>query len=279
MQWAKTMQSYKTFPDIEGENKPGSQLILGNTWFGSDTAVQAERDLIMIAEKEIHVWRAYLDREGVEINLLYQYLSRDEKIRADQFHFRSDRMRFIARRGWQRIILSRYLDLEPDRIQYKYNEYGKPELDFLPGDKEICFNTTHSSHIALYAITKDRDVGIDVERVVHGYPCEGISGSFFSNSENEQLLEIDQGESRETAFFSCWTRKEAYIKAHGKGLSIPLHQFDVSMNAGEPARVIEDRHKPYQASPLSMVDIPASPGFVAAVAYEGNDCRVLMRDI
>ncbi len=231
----------------------------------------------MIAEKEIHVWRAYLDRDDMEINLLHQYLSRDEKIRADQYHFRSDRMRFIARRGLQRTILSRYLDLEPGRIQYTYNEYGKPKLDFIPGDKQICFNTTHSCHFALFAITKNRDVGIDVERIVHGYPCEEIAGSFFSNSENEQLQEIDQGESREVAFFSCWTRKEAYIKARGKGLSIPLDQFDVSMKAGEPARVIEDRYQPYQAPSMSMVDISTSPGFVAAVAYEGTDCQVLMR--
>jgi 4'-phosphopantetheinyl transferase len=205
---------------------------------------------------------------------MQQILSAEEQMRARRFFFEKDRMHFIVARGLLRVILSRYLDQEPSQLRFIYSRYGKPGLEIQSGEETLSFNMSHSSGLALYAITRNRKIGIDIECISENIPYEQIAERFFSRQENAVLRELPTGETRDNAFFTCWTRKEAYIKARGDGLSLPLNQFDVSLSPGEPARLLNNRQNPNEVSRWSFLEVIPSPGFVATLVVEGCGWRV-----
>src|SRR6185295_10633961 len=158
-------------------------------------------------------------------------LEAGELERAGRFHFEKHRRHFVVGRGGLRYVLARYLDLKPEEFRFSYGEYGKPALE------EIQFNMSHSHGVALFAVARDRELGVDVEHVRADFASEDIAQRFFSRVEVAAFNAL-QKEEQVAGFFRCWTRKEAYIKAIGRGLSEPLDAFDVTLAPGEAAALL-----------------------------------------
>jgi len=196
-------------------------------------------------------------------------LSVDEQLRAHRFYFRKDRERFVVARGLLRTILGRYLDRAPQNVAFTYNQYGKPSIVSKAGAESIRFNVSHSHGTALYAITRGLEIGVDLELIRDGLEVEQIATSFFSHREVSALCALP-AEHRRHAFFLCWTRKEAYIKARGEGLSLPLDQFEVSLIPGEPAALMSTQPESGEAFRWSLQDLSLASGYVAAFAVEGR---------
>lgn len=194
-------------------------------------------------------------------------------MRAELFHFEQDRKRFIVGRGVLRTILALYLGTEPSRLQFCYGPHGKPYLADRLGDATLRFNLAHSHELALYAFTRGREIGVDLEYIRYMPGVEQIAARFFSTRENAVLHALPTSQKQE-AFFNCWTLKEAYIKAIGNGLAQPLDKFDVSLAPGEPARLLSVEGAPEEASRWSLKALTPAPGYVAALAVEGHDWRL-----
>ncbi len=219
---------------------------------------------------EVHVWQSSLDLDTDTLNQLRQTLSPDEQSRADRFTFPKLRAHFTAGRGMLRVLLGRYLDRDPAALRFRYNLQGKPALADSAGDV-LRFNLAHSHGIAVYAVARQREVGIDVERVRPEVAGDDIAERYFSPRELAALRSLPT-EQRLEAFFHCWTRKEAYIKAVGKGLALPLDSFDVSVTP-EEAAVLEARHEGAAGRwTMRALEVPA--GYVGALAVEGAGWRV-----
>jgi 4'-phosphopantetheinyl transferase len=221
---------------------------------------------------EVHIWRASLMMREEEMVTLLRSLSEDELRHAYRLRLPRERARFIAARGILRNILSRYLRTQPDLVRFGYNAYGKPELLDAEGDTQLRFNLSHAGRVVLYAVASGREVGVDVESVCDDVACAEVAAQFFSRGEAEALAALPE-RSRTRAFYNCWTRKEAYIKARGMGLTLPLDCFDVSLAPGEPAALLATRDDEPEAMRWSLREIDVGPSHIAAVAVEGRGWR------
>lgn len=227
--------------------------------------------ILRLNSNEIHVWRTSLAMDTTNIHSLHQTLSADEQQRAALFHFQKDREHFIVARGLLREILSRYLNQKPNDISFYYNQHGKPALH-THGEESLYFNVSHSYGLALYAVASG-PIGVDLERIRTNFPYQEIAGKFFSTKENAMLRSLPHN-LQPKAFFTCWTRKEAYIKATGKGLSIPLNQFEVSLLPGEPAVLLSIQGDIEAASHWLLQDLNPSPNYVAALAVQKHNWQL-----
>ncbi|MFN2578088.1 MAG: 4'-phosphopantetheinyl transferase superfamily protein [Pyrinomonadaceae bacterium] len=230
----------------------------------------------VIWQNEVHVWRARLDVAWSWT--LDEALCLDDRARADRFKFESDRRRFCVGRASLRLILSRYLKTKPGRLQLETSEFGKPFF----ADKKLAgglhFNLSHSNQLALIAITRDREVGVDVEYMRSDFATDEVADHFFSPAEVQQFREVP-AESKTQSFFNCWTRKEAYIKARGEGLYCPLNQFDVSLSPGAPATLLESRVDPSDTQQWRFRDIAAGDRYAATVATDRACSRLVLWDL
>ena len=217
-------------------------------------------------DHQVDIWRIRLDLPMSSIKHLEQSLSTDEMDRALRFYFPADRNSYIISHGSLRKILALYLHCEPDQLNFSVNAYGKPSLD----QGRLEFNLSHSGDLALVAITRGRKIGVDVERMRTGISADIIGGHYFSKAEMAELQALP-AEQREAAFFLCWTRKEAYIKAQGMGLSLPLDSFDVSLTPDQPAMLRATRPDLAEAARWTLLSLKVDPGYEAAVAVEGKD--------
>jgi 4'-phosphopantetheinyl transferase len=243
------------------------------------SALGQNPDRFLLANREVHVWQLSLDQSPATANRLRQLLAANEEERARRFHFEVDRQHFIAGRGYLRIILSRYLKIGPEEIEFTYNDYGKPQIAASAApDHPLNFNLAHSRGIALYAFTHLGEIGVDIEYIRPEFPNEEIARRFFSASEVARLGDFPI-EMRSQAFFNCWTRKEAFIKAKGVGLSMPLDQFDVSLDPAEPATLLRTRWNESEAAQWSLQAIETSPGYAAAVAVRAHDWQLRFRRV
>jgi len=216
---------------------------------------------------EVHVWRAYLNQDARTRRRLHDTLSPDERARAARFHFEVDREYFIVGRGVLRAILGRYLGASPAAVRFDYGPYGKPSLAGATGGA-LEFNVSNSHRVALYALTRSRRLGVDVELINERHSGPEIAERFFSAAEVSALRALPE-EERTPAFFNCWTRKEAYIKALGEGLSHPLHSFSVSLVPGAPAALLAADVDPLEASRWAFDALFPGPLYAAALAVEG----------
>jgi 4'-phosphopantetheinyl transferase len=228
---------------------------------------------LLLFHNDVHVWRAELNHSRRIAQTLFRILAPDERSRAEKFYFQKDRDRFIIARAFLRVILSRYLHLRPDQLRFCNGPYGKPALIGIEGDKAVRFNVSHSHDLALYAVARGREVGVDVEYMREDFASEPIAERFFSRCEVEALRELPANRRTE-GFFNCWTRKEAYIKGIGMGLSLPLGQFDVSLVPGEAAALLSVRENIPVASDWSLRELSPGPNYAAAIAIEGHNWRL-----
>jgi 4'-phosphopantetheinyl transferase len=232
-----------------------------------------------LGARDVHVWRISQDQPLAIIERFSQLLSDDEQVRAARFHFERDRQHFIVARGCLRTILARYLEMAPRKIQFTYAPYGKPELSTSTSQAQpLNFNLAHSGGFALYAFTKLGEIGVDLEHVRSEFAGDDIARRFFSSDEVARLTELSPN-VRHEAFFNCWTRKEAFIKAKGIGLSLPLDQFDVNMAPGEPATLLRTRWDENEAGRWSLKAIDMGPGYVAAVALASRDWQLTFFEV
>lgn len=223
-------------------------------------------DNLNLTSNQVDIWRVSLDRMPAQSQLAESTLSADESQRAARFRFETDRNRFIAAHAALRNILANYLHIPPSHITFVTGKYGKPALQ----NSKMGFNLSHSGHFVLIAITKEHRVGIDVERFRQDMEFEKIAKRFFSEHEDSELMSLPP-EQRMVGFFNCWTRKEAYIKAHGLGLSLPLDSFDVSLAPGESAVLRATRPDPLEASRWSLLSLDVDSLHAGAVAVEGKN--------
>jgi len=218
------------------------------------------------ASEDIHVWRAFLNRACPSDSNVA--LSRDELARAARFVFPRDRNRYVAARDILRAILARHIGVSAQAIELEYEPDGKPRLGPISGDPPIRFNLSHSEDLAVYAVSSAREVGVDVEAIRPAVLDAGIPEQFFSRAEVEKLRALPAGDQVE-AFFLCWTRKEAYIKARGAGLGIPLDSFTVSLTPGEPATLTS-----VDSSRWMLRSFQPAPGYAGALVAEGRSERI-----
>lgn len=219
---------------------------------------------------EVHVWRAPLALPASHVNSLSLLLAPDELGRAARFHFRRDRDNFIAARGTLRVILARYLGVRPGQLEFRYTAYDKPSLaPESGGGGDVRFNLSHSHDLALYAFTLGREVGIDLEHTRPQEELDAIAGRFFSAPEISALRALP-ADLRLEAFYNCWTRKEAYIKARGEGLSFPLDCFAVSVGSGEGPLPLDVFGCPQESARWSLRELTPGEGYAAAIAVEGS---------
>lgn len=220
---------------------------------------------LTLGHEEVHLWQASLDSFSPES--LEHILSEDEIIRARRFHFKKDRNHFMVARALLRKLLGSYLRSE-QLLPLKYGEMGKPFL--APGDTQsIRFNLAHSGGRAIYAFSESRELGVDLECIREDTTGDDIANRFFSEGEINALHTVP-ADLRKHAFFNCWTRKEAYIKARGEGLSMPLDSFDVSLAPDEQAALLKNHTDEAEVARWEMRSIAVAPGFVAALVVEGH---------
>jgi 4'-phosphopantetheinyl transferase len=223
-----------------------------------------------LGESDLHVWRVTREQPEAVVASLHATLSVDERMRVDRFRFERDRRRYIIGRGVLRVIIGEYLNFAPERLVFNYGPKGKPALSLPVGYGQLHFNLAHSHELALYAFTRQQPVGIDVEytqRVVGDQ--DRLAARFFSVRENEMYHSLLAVEKR-SAFFRCWTRKEAFIKAIGDGLSYPLDRFDVTLTPDQPPAFLAIEGDSEAARRWSLFHLEPDPDYVGAVAIEGN---------
>ena len=225
---------------------------------------------LTLAGNAVHVWRASLDQSPSQVDRFQNTLAGDERSKADRFYFSRDRERFVVARGVLRALLGRYLNRAPESLAFSYSTHGKPALDSESDADAIRFNLSHSHGTALYAVTRGREIGVDLEFIRSDLEAEQIAERFFSQREIVTLRTLPL-RLRKYAFFLCWTRKEAYIKAIGEGLSMPLDQFDVSLIPGEPAALLSTQPDTDEALRWSLRNLTPDSGYAAALATKGRD--------
>ena len=229
---------------------------------------------LTLCEDEVHVWRACLDHPGVDRKFLWQVLADNEQARANRFYFPIDRERFVVARGLLRIILSKYLGLGPEQLRFNYNEQGKPFLAKEHAQaRSLSFNLSHSHGVALYAITCKREIGVDLEYIKPGFAEAEIIGQIFSPRELLQFKALPAG-IRQQAFFNCWTRKEAFVKATGIGLSLAPNQFEVIFIPDELAALLYVPDGKVEISRWDLRSLKVGTDYAAALAVEGHDWRI-----
>jgi 4'-phosphopantetheinyl transferase len=220
------------------------------------------------------VWLADLEPGKTVVESYASTLTTDERARAGRFHFPRDAAHWIVARGTLRAILSNRLRIEPRDVRFVYGEHGKPELAEPFAGSGLRFNLSHSGGLALCAVVRHCRVGVDIERFRPVPDLEAIAERTFSPRERETLRQLPP-ELRDEGFFNCWTRKEAYIKAIGKGLAHPLDRFSVSLAPGAPPRLETVDDDPEEAQAWTLEAFVPSAGYAAALVVEGRADRIV----
>ncbi len=225
-----------------------------------------------LPDYEVHVWRARLNWPLDYLDALRSVLSSDEQARADRFRQPADRRRHIIGRALSRILLGHCLGLPPRSVSLHESHNGKPGLRPEPGRTPLHFNISHSGDFVLVAIAR-RDLGVDLEFIRMDIETATLAERFFSPAERMGLEALPTTMQR-LAFFAIWTRKEAYIKAHGDGLSIPLDAFDVTVSPEQEPRLAATRHDAADATRWALRDLDMGEDYRAALVAEGTDWQM-----
>lgn len=225
---------------------------------------------LLITENYVNVWSIFLAQTQEKIIELRKILSSDESARADRFYFDRDRNRFIVGRAMLRKILGRYLEMAPEKLIFSYGSHGKPKIENSPFN----FNLSNSGDLALCAIAYKREIGIDVEYLLRELKDgEAIAKRFFSAKESAEFLSLPL-EERQLAFFRCWTRKEAYIKAIGDGLSYSLSNFDVTLTPNTEAKLLNVVTNPSEVDRWTLKELNPAKDYIGAIIVEGQDWQL-----
>ncbi len=248
---------------------PGNGMMSKNTpitWHPPPTKPVTEADTV-------HLWRVDLDPSRSSPETLKRILTPEECRRAERYHFERDQKRFIIGRGMLRTILGAYLSLAPEKVPIQYTDKGKPFLGKGSNPKELRFNLSHSKDLALLAVSQNKPVGVDIEWLRSVKDLIDLAKRNFSPNEVEALQSLPE-DQRTEGFFNCWTRKEAYLKAIGLGLTHPLEKVEVSLIPGKPAELLATGSEDGRANDWLLHALTPAPGYKAAVAAEGSDWQL-----
>src|SRR5260370_19470867 len=231
---------------------------------------------LSLADDEVHVWVAVLDRPADETAALAALLSADERDRVNRSHCARTRIEFAVGRGLLRTLLASYLKAKPECLRFALGPAGKPELRE-PADANLHFNVTHSHGLVMYAVTHRCPVGVDVEHLRPMSDYLGLAERYFASREVAILRGLPD-EQRARAFFHAWTRKEAFLKARGVGLSYGLERVEVTLVPREAPQLLRLAGEARQARSWSLHNLEPAPGFVGALALEGHDHHLVCRN-
>lgn len=231
------------------------------TWQRANSAPPPEAGVV-------DVWRCPTHLPDNAFNFFRHYLSPDEYKRAGAYRILEKQHEFIITRGLLRVLMFRATREYPRDLEFISNVHGKPALLPAHNPLNVQFNVSHSHGLCLIALTRDKPVGIDVESTQRENDCEALAQRFFSPAEVAALMAVPP-EHRRRAFFTCWTRKEALLKATGKGITIPLDSFDVEFWPAHRAAVSAIRFEP-AGGPWRMFHLTPGDAHVATVAVEGD---------
>ncbi|HMP81134.1 MAG TPA: 4'-phosphopantetheinyl transferase superfamily protein [Verrucomicrobiota bacterium] len=223
----------------------------------------------------VHVWCIDLDLPQARVDGLFQTLSPDERDRAGRFKFASGRNHYIVGRAMLRRLLGGALSLDPAALKFSYGPHGKPELAGTAAGL-LRFNLSHSSGLALIAVTSGCPVGVDIEHTRPAKLASEIAARFFTQRESNALGQLSEA-SRAEAFLRLWTRKEAWLKATGGALVESIRRVEISVHPGEPARVLEVEGRPGEAAAWTLTDLQPADGFIGALAVRAGDLNVSCR--
>ena len=227
-----------------------------------------------LAGRVVHIWSVRTDPGKTDVGRFQLLLEPEERDRAARFRFDYLRQAFILARGGLRVLLGCYLGVLPAAVRFTYGSKGKPALS--RGSLE--FNVSHSGGLAVFAFTLGCEIGVDVEQLRSLPEMSEIASKFFCVEETAELMALPAGE-RERAFFLCWTRKEAYIKATGYGLSAPLDSFRVALRPDSPARFIHFNCDAVALGSWTLHDLSLTPAYAGALAYPDAPRSVLVQPV
>ncbi len=221
---------------------------------------------------EVHIWGVWLKAPAAVNHAYRSLLSPSEIVRADRFVFERLTLSYQLSQGALRLLLAHSLECEPADIEFRFGPRGKPMLQ---GSSRIRFNMAHSGDLALYALTVDCEIGIDVEELRDIPDIEKVASHYFSRAEASELLSIGDKISARDAFFRCWTRKEAYIKAVGDGLYLPLDQFQVTLFRDAPAKFVHIGNDVSAAAEWTLEHLDPAPNYLGALAYQSTPRNIV----
>jgi 4'-phosphopantetheinyl transferase len=230
---------------------------------------------IALAPDEVHVWRVALNPPPAACAALAQGLDAAEHARAERFYLEDGRRRFIVAHGVLRLLLAAYCGCDPRALRFAEGRWGKPRL-YEPA-ADLCFNLSHSGELSLCAVTRNAEIGVDVEHRRAKLASDAIAARHFAPEELSVLRNLPP-HLRTAAFFRCWTRKEAFIKARGEGLALPLDSFAVSLAPDAPAALLSIGGSAAAAAEWSLDEIAVPTGYTAAVAVKACGRRLVIRD-
>jgi len=219
---------------------------------------------------EVHICLMNLEVSTDTLQKLAEYLSPEERAKSARFYFAHDREQYTVAHAILRLLLAHYSRITPSDVSFVTNPYGKPALSTSTSQPPLYFNLSHTHKLAICAFTYICEIGVDIEYMRTNLDCEQMAKSVFSPREQAVLSALG-GQRKVEGFFNAWTRKEAYIKARGKGLSLPLDQFDVSLHPNEPAILLETREPDQDASVWSMYALAAPFGYKAALELPAHN--------
>ena len=220
----------------------------------------------VLVANEVHVWKVPLHASPPRLAALRDALSPEEHSRSHTYRFQEDRQRFVVARGSLRTILARYLHANPAELYFAVSQIGKPALH--PNlNSRIQFSLSYSGDRAVFALTQRCDVGVDIEQIRAECPVDCVAELFFSDQEQAMFRSVPAC-LRHRAFFACWCRKEAVLKALGYGLPLGLHRPEVSMAFREPVRPLSAHHLAVKAQECSIVDLGLGDEYAGAVALK-----------
>jgi 4'-phosphopantetheinyl transferase len=223
-----------------------------------------------LKDREVHLWLVQPDAISERLPDFSSILSRDEQERAARFHKRIDAKRYASTRASLRCLLGNYLRLDPQLLRFAYDSYGKPRLSEEAHSVPLRFSVSHSSALALFGVVLHRNIGVDIEYMRSDVEVTDLAERFFSRREAGIIGRLS-GELRLEAFFRCWTRKEAYLKALGQGLSYGLDRVEVTLTPDEPAVILRAADDLDVSKRWTLQDLAPAPGYFGAAAVEGTN--------
>jgi 4'-phosphopantetheinyl transferase len=224
---------------------------------------------VKLSKNEIHVWQIDIETQLQNLKTYCSYLSNTEEDRASKFRFESHKNNYIIRTGILRLLLANYMTCQPNEIEFKLGKFGKPELE----NSKQKFNLSHSKNKSLIAISQNKEIGIDIEFIDASIEAKTIATHFFSKDEIKQLYTLND-EKLAQGFFNIWTKKEAFIKAVGTGLTYPLDAFDVSLNTLKKKALIRIKSSTKEAQKWNLFSIKTFNDYAGAIAYKGTEKQI-----
>jgi len=225
--------------------------------------------MLVLENPVVHVWISDQKKSAHDLHSLTRVLNLEERQRADKFRFEADRVRYAFARSTLRRVLARYINRSPENIVFDTNCFGKLYIKDRENNGPLSFNLSHSGRLALIAVAWDRLVGVDIEEIRQIDNVHALAKEYFTIQEQRFLLAAALRSKVQEAFYACWTRKEAYIKAIGKGLSIPLTSFDTSLPAGTAGRPLNKSPDAPAVDTWWLSDLSVPDGYAAALVTEG----------